>query len=648
MRAAKWLIAGALLTTALVYWVGLSGPFVLDDGNNLGPIFEWLHGENTWRHALFNNASGVFGRSLSMASLMLNAWIGGDDPFTFKLGNLIVHLLCGLVGWHVLRRVLALDRNLAAHADVAAALLTTLWLLHPLNVSTVLYAVQRMAQVSTLFTLAALLAYLVARTALEEKRIRCALLGLFVVFPSLVLLGLLGKENAAVAPALCLVLELAYFRRDTSSEAVRSQRRVLGAFYGIFLVVPALLATILLALHPEHLLGGYSGRDFTLAQRLMSECRALMDYVGALLLPRSPTMGVFTDDFTTSVDLLSPPTTLYALLGLVAISTLAIAVRKRAPSIFAGWSFFLIAHAIESSIFPLELYFEHRNYLPSFGLLLALAGTAEFVTRNLRTEVLSRARLGIFVAGAYAITLGFSTLGRATVWADQGSLLTQEVHYHPDSARANVALALYAIHYNNDVVAQAAMNNLLRSENTRARELGYFNRVLVDCISKGSARAADLSDAAKLTLSHVTLSEMYVFEDLVSLDTQRTCTHAEPLALANTIESLLTAAHAQPDDKRPKWRLRLAAAQLYAAAGDWKRALPQAEQAWQPSADAPVGDFLVRAYVHNGMLAKAQQTFVEVTKRINRDDAKDQQGLVELKAFLDRAATDKDKATHPD
>jgi hypothetical protein len=638
MRAAKWLMTGALLATVLIYWVGLHGPFVLDDGNNLNPISEWLRGDNTWRQTLLYNTSGMLGRSLSMATLMLSAWLGGYDPFAFKLGNLLLHLLCGLVGWQVLRCALARDRHLAGYAGLTSALLAILWLIHPLNVSTVLYAVQRMAQVSTLLTLAALWAYLAARTALQNGQTRRAAIGLFVLFPLLLLAGLLGKENAAITPALCLVLELAYFRGGTVGSRTPANKRMLLMFYGVFLVVPTLLMATLLALHPEYLLGGYIGRDFTLTQRLLSEGRALMDYIGAVLLPRGPTMGVFTDDFATSSGLLSPPTTLYALLALAAITSLAIAIRKQAPSVFAGWFFFLVAHAVESSFLPLELYFEHRNYLPAFGLLLAAGGMAEFITRRLKTEALSRRQLGFFFVGAYALALGFATHGRASVWADEGSLLTQETQHHPGSVRANVALALYAIFHNHPAVARAAMDNLLQSPDPRTRELGHLNRVLVDCASQGRATPSDLHEAALLALPRVTLNEMYVFEDLASIDAARPCTGASAAELADTIEALLTATQAQPDGQRPKWRLRLAAADLHARAGDWSRALLQAQLAWQPNAEAAVGDFLVRAYMHNGMRVDAERTYGEVARRIKPGNIKDRQGLEELRKLLDRSA----------
>ena len=645
MRSAKWLFGGALLATVFVYWIGLHGPFVLDDASNLTPIFDWLHGDNTWQHALLGNTSGLFGRSLSMATLMASAWAGGYDPFAFKLGNLFAHLLCGFAGWQMLRGALARDAHLRRHADVAAALIAAVWLLHPLNVSTVLYAVQRMAQVSALFTLAALWAYLSARMALEQGRTSHALIGLFVLFPLLVIAGLLGKENAAVAPALCLVFELAYFQQSRTEHRLLITQRILAFFYSVFLIVPVALAAVAFALRPERFLGGYAIRDFTLPQRLLSEGRALMDYVGALLLPLGAAMGVFNDDFAVSTGLVSPPSTLFALLALVAITALAIGLRKRAPSVFAGWFFFLIAHAIESSILPLELYFEHRNYLPAFGLLLAVYGMAEFLTRRIQPGAMPRWKLGVLAAGAYFLALGIATHARAFVWADEGRLLMQEAAQHPESLRANTTLAYYAIHRGNVKFAQATIDNLLRTPNSRARELAHLTRVLADCIASGNAVHSDLGDAVALAHTRVTLDEKRLFTDLASVNDQRTCTGAGPRELADAIIAMLAAAHNQPENEDPKWSLRYTAARLYADAGDWKRALPQAEIAWRSGADAPVGAFLVRVYVHNGMREKAERTYVEVAQRIDPNNSDDRNGLMNLKNYLDQTAVDANKAT---
>jgi len=648
MRSASWIFAGAMLGTVLVYWIGLYGPFMLDDANNLSPVLEWLRGDNHWQQVLLGNHSGMLGRSLSMATLMLSAWMGGYTPFAFKLGNLLIHLLCGFVGWQMLRQVLARDPQLRHHAALAAALLAAAWLLHPLNASTVLYAVQRMAQISTAFTLASLWAYLSARSALEQGRPRRAAAGLFLLFPLLLIAGLLGKENAAVAPTLCLVFELAYFRQTRDQRSTPTAKRILGVFFGMFLIVPSALAAIVFALQPYRFLGGYAIRDFNLPERLLSEGRAVLDYVGALLLPRGSAMGLFNDDFAASTGLLSPPSTLFALLVLATISVLAIALRKRAPSVFAGWFFFLVAHSIESSFLPLELYFEHRNYLPAFGLLLALAGMAEFLTRRIESRATPRWKLGLFTGAGYALALGAATHARAFAWSDEGRLLIQEATNHPGSVRASTALAFYAIQHDDMNLAQATLDNLLRNPDPRIRELGYLNRVLAACVASGTANTDDLRTAVALARPLVTLEEMHVFTGLASVNDQRVCAGAGPEDLANTIVAILAAAHNQPDGVHQKWALRHTAAQLYAAADDWKHALPQAELAWRTGGDAPVGAFLVRAYVHNGMRESAERTFTEVARRINADNANDRNGLAELRQYLDHESSDPDSAMKSD
>ncbi|MBS0382061.1 MAG: hypothetical protein JSR56_06485 [Proteobacteria bacterium] len=643
VRAATVLMLLALLLTVLAYWIGLSGPFVLDDANNLSPILAWLQGADTWQQVLLGNASGLFYRPLSMATLMFSAWAGGYTPFAFKLGNLVMHLLCGLAGWRMLRRAFDCDTHFRRHADIVAALLAAAWLLHPLNASTVLYAVQRMAQVSTLFTLAAVWAYLVARkTMAQERTRRGAAIGLFVVFPLLTLLGLLGKENAAVAPALCLVFELAYFHRADAGTARQRDKRMLGIFYALFLLLPLLLATIAFLTNPDRFLGGYAIRDFTLGQRLLTEPRVLIDYIQSILLPMGSNLGFYHDDFPVSTSLSSPPSTALSLLVLIAVSALAIGLRKRAPSLFAGWFFFLVAHSIESSVFPLELYFEHRNYLPAFGLLLAVAGVVELLTRRLRSRM-PLWKAGSIAAGVCVLALGVATHARAWVWADEGRLLEREATQHPGSLRANTQLAFYAIQHGKPNLANALIDGLLESPDPRVRELGFLNRVLAGCVASGNARSGDLQKAVELARPRVTLEEMHVFSDLAQVNEQRTCNGAGPIALADAAVAIVDAAHGQSDNIQPKWSMRLTAARLYANGGNWKLALKQAELAWQPGADAPVGAFLVRAYVHNGMHAEAERTYSEVAGKINRKSAADRSGLEELKKFIDHDSRAADK-----
>jgi hypothetical protein len=193
-QPAFWLLI-ALALTALVYVPGLRGPFLFDDIPNLRPLQDWLSGLTGWHEVLFGNRSGLFGRPLSMLSFILDAKLFGMAPFSFKLTNLLIHLACGALIYALLHRLLLRDPHLHQRAALAALAISAIWLLHPLQVSTVLYIVQRMAQLSALFILLALLAYVHGREALEQGRLRSGVTWLFLAVPAATALGMLCKEK---------------------------------------------------------------------------------------------------------------------------------------------------------------------------------------------------------------------------------------------------------------------------------------------------------------------------------------------------------------------------------------------------------------------------------------------------------------------
>lgn len=628
---ARILLCIALALTAFVYWTGLSGPFLFDDLPNLNPIQSWLEGKATWQSIVFGNASGMLGRPLSMASFLLSAELNGHSPYAYKLGNLVVHLLCGLLGWQMLRRLLAQDERLAPRADLLASIVIALWLLHPINVSTVLYSVQRMAQLSTLFVLASLLAYLFARRQLAEGRNGRAGLALFALFPLLVLAGLMSKENAAVAPALCLVIELGCF------PATRAPRgKLVKAFFGLFLALPAIAAAGLLVFSPERLLVNYAERDFTLVERLLSQSRALMDYVVTLLIPRTPLLGLYTDDFQPSTGLLSPPTTLISLLALLAISAGAVALRKRAPMVFVGWFFFLVAHGVESGILPLELYFEHRNYLPAIGLILAVVGLTALIPKELPTNILTPKQLGILAAAGFCLSFAFATNGRARVWQAEDTILAQGLKHHPDSMRAQLLRATMAMHQGNNQGSYDAFADLLASKNPRNRVVGRISWITLDCIRGLDVPAEDLKRAVAEARPSVTMAEVPALRLLARVVRERGCGQIDPGELAGGLASMLEKASPQAERSRSKWLTRFLTAEMYLQAGLLPQARQQAELAWRASGDLPVGVLLAQIYALQGSREDAQRLIAELDRRMKPYDNTGRAELAKARTLLQR------------
>jgi hypothetical protein len=625
-RDAKFLVLAAIFITVGAYWTGLQGPFLLDDNTNLDVIRRWLAGDVSLGDVLMSRVSSPFGRPLAMASFALSAWLSGYTPFAFKLGNLLVHLACGAVIYLLVRRIALRDPNLRSLGALVAALVATLWLLHPLQVSTVLYAIQRMAQLSAFFMLSGMWLYMAARERLERGPSRPALTGLFIGVPLLTAAGFLCKENALLLPALCLVLELGCFRPSMRSRPAK-------LFFGAFLWLPAAAAAAFVAMKPAKLLGGYVQRDFTWWERLLTQARALCSYLWNIVAPNPPRMGVYTDDFALSTGLLSPPSTLVAIVALTAISVAAWHLRRRIPALFVGWGLFLFGHAIESTLFPLELYFEHRNYLPMLGVVYALVGLVFAAGERLRASGLRTGRIGAVLGIALVSLYAFGTHGRARVWGDEQLLVESAAATHPGSMRAQLAVVSNAIARNDLARARQALTALTRSAEPRVRAQGHLNRINLDCAARHTADPADLQSAIADAPTHLSTDEAGTFR-LLFRNTRKPCAGVNDQVLGSAASHFASRATRQPDRFGAKAELRYVAAQFYARAGDWESALPQAKLAWQPNMPAAAAVLLIQGHLANGDIGAAERIYAEAERRADPTNGGDVAGMRWLRAQI--------------
>ena len=451
---ARWMFPAAcvlaLALGLLVYLPGLPGDFIFDDLPNLvNNDALRLHGFgwNDLMDAAFSSPTGALLRPISMLSFALDIHFFGVSPFWIKLNNILIHLGCGALLWFVAREVLrAFNRNVGrdggdsfspAEAAWLSLVATLLWVIHPLNLTPVLYAVQRETALAGLFTAAALYAYLAGRRREQEQGQGGWLI--WVVTPLLVVLGVLCKESAALLPVYLLVLESTVLRFRGREGAV--SRRV-QLFLGGFLGLPALATAALLLFHPYPLLGGYSTRDFTLYQRLLSEARILLDYLRWTFVPDIRQLALFHDDIAASQGLFHPLSTLFSVILVAGLLSLGVAVRRRLPLLSLAILWFFGGHLLESSFLPLELAYEHRNYLPIFGLLLGLAGSLFLLAR--RGGWLKSAVALCVVA---VMLFGSATALRAKEWSSELEFAKAEPRHHPDSPRALAELTWAYLKY---------------------------------------------------------------------------------------------------------------------------------------------------------------------------------------------------------
>ena len=431
------LVPLALVAALACYWPGLTGSFALDDYTNVvdnSAIAITDLGWDSLSHAMFSFQAGPAMRPLSMLSFALNAYFTGPgDAGAFKATNLGIHLVNALLVWVLLRRLLAAwnarrqERLEPVRLEWLAAVVAALWVLHPLNAMPVLYVVQRETSLFSLFVLLGLQLYVAGRV----RGGRGGALMIWLGVPAATLISVLCKESGALLPVYALVLECFVFRfRDDAGKIDRS----VAAFFALFLVLPGCLG-LGWALFAHGGQVNYSGRDFTLGERLLTESRVVWMYIRWTLLPYPSELGLYHDDIAVSHGLLGPFTTILSLLGLAGLVAACVLLRRRLPLVALGIAWFLGGQLMESTIFPLELAYEHRCYLPDLGLMLA---SLSLLVPLRPGELLRALRLSVVaVAMALCATV---TWARAYDWRDNLSFATAEARHHPSSPYATYML----------------------------------------------------------------------------------------------------------------------------------------------------------------------------------------------------------------
>ena len=191
-----------------VYLPGLPGNFVYDDFSNIVQN-QSVHIDNLDIHSLSAAAGGTTAgplkRPISMLSFALNWYFGGIDPLPYKLVNIAIHVLNGIMVFFFLGLLLKrMQPGMSVGVQSMIALASALaWTLHPINLSSVLYIVQRMNSLAALFTLLGLWVYLRGRSRPELTT--TSLVAVLLAAAVFGVMAALSKENRRIAVSLFVV-----------------------------------------------------------------------------------------------------------------------------------------------------------------------------------------------------------------------------------------------------------------------------------------------------------------------------------------------------------------------------------------------------------------------------------------------------------
>jgi hypothetical protein len=424
--------AGLLVLAWLAYVTGLDGPFLVDDFPNITTNDAIKIDELTLSNLAAAAESGRAGpvkRPLSMMSFAVDHAFAGLDAPSFKRTNLLIHTICGLLiarlAFLLVSRVFWRQAERPTHLCLAL-LVMGIWLIHPLQLTNVLYVVQRMNSLSGLFSLAAIVCYVSGRFRTDGVP-AIPSVGRIAAVVAFTLAAVLSKENGLLVPLFLGAIELSARYSLAGTDTRHQTDRTLL----IVLSTGGAIGAGLLVAFWDVINGSYVNRDFNLPERLLTEARALVWYLRLMAVPDITAMGLLHDDWTKSTSLIQPISTLLSILALLGLTAAAWLLRFRFPLLLFGVLWFLAGHAMESSVWPLLLVFEHRNYLPIFGVALPLAVFAARVLAP-APAIVSFAVAVLVLGGLY-----HQTRERAHVWSDDAVWIQTQVRNHPMSPSAH-------------------------------------------------------------------------------------------------------------------------------------------------------------------------------------------------------------------
>lgn len=367
-------------------------------------------------------------RPIPCITLAFNWYLSQTNILSYHIVNLLIHLLTTWFLFLTLNLLLHIyyKNNNTQLVNTTALLTALLWSLAPIQTQAVTYIIQRMASMAALFTILSIYSYLKGRTSYTNYKYT------WFVFCLLSFFAALGsKVNTIILPASIVLIEITFIQHYISNQRMRQ----LITLSSIALAAGFLLVRFGFGIDPFNFLDNYGHRSFTFSERILTEPRIVVMYFTQTLLPIASRLSI-EHDITLSTSLFRPWTTTPAIIFITTLIGLSIRYLRRYPIFTFPVLFFFLNHIVESTVIPLELIFEHRNYLPSFFLFLPIAFlVAQALYGPKKFSPFGRIAIMLCAASFLAIS-GYATYTRNMVWANEGTLWTDAIGHAPTSPRA--------------------------------------------------------------------------------------------------------------------------------------------------------------------------------------------------------------------
>jgi len=377
-------------------------------------------------------------RPIPCLTFALNWYFGREDVTGYHMVNITIHFLTAFFLYLTVLTIFKtpnLKGRYRGSEEFTALLAATLWTVNPIQTQAVTYIVQRMATMAAMFYILSIYFYIKGR--IDSSSHYRVLFFTACIISYVFALG--SKENAAILPLALLLLEVVFFQDPSLPETLkRTFWSAIGS--GIFIFLTGTL--FFLKGNFLSFMNGYGVRPFTLPERLLTEPRVLIFYLSQIFYPIPDRLSM-SHDVRISTSLFEPWTTLPAILLVIFLIGFGISQIKKRPVLAFAILFFFLNHLIESTVIPLELLFEHRNYLPSLFLFFPVATGLHRLLDYVGKRQCFLNLISVSLVILIIIAMGIGTYSRNKTWATEKSLWQDVLAKAPGLARPYQVLAGY-------------------------------------------------------------------------------------------------------------------------------------------------------------------------------------------------------------
>ncbi len=397
-------------------------------------------------------------RMVAFLSFALNYHFNGLHILGYHYFNMCVHLLSAIFVWWLTLLTLSTpamkEDKITRHADLIAFLAGMIFVTHPMQIEAVTYIWQRTASMMAMFYLASLCFYIKSRLSLKRNKIR------IYYFISLItaILAMFTKENAITLPLMIVLYEFSF---------LNTKKHINWKYLSVFLLTLLIIPSVILLSSGKFLKAeAYVGENMpSPSDYLLTQFRVFLTYIRLLFVTQNLPIGYA---YPLSKSFLEFPVFI-SFLTLACIFYSAVRLFSKYRLLSFGIFWFFLTLLPESSFLPLlDVFSEHRLYLPLAGYSLFLVGGMYYLLgkNNLKAMILTMA----LIIGLNAIL----TYQRNKIWKNELTFWSHDLDKFPDNPKAYFNIGIWYFKCGNlpESISAYSKTISLSSESANA----YINR----------------------------------------------------------------------------------------------------------------------------------------------------------------------------